>query len=152
MTITLGSVTLALPEGFEPMEASALEQAFGFSYEFWCGARDEKRHVMVAVIANEAGRVAGVLATAKDAVQGIERRMRGLDGYMLDRTFKGTVDGRKAAGFSYRYRALGIDHIGEVRTVKCGRTFHSIYLFGRSQDAASARQVFDEVLKGVRIA
>lgn len=154
-TLTLGPMTLALTEGFEAMGEAELEKAFGYSWDAWVGAHDDGRHVMVVVIANEVGAVAGVLASAKDCAEGIERRMRqahASGGYALERRLKGSVAGLKSHGFAYRFQTQGIDHIGEVWCVKCGRTFMSCYLYGRAQDADAARAVFSEVLAGVNIA
>lgn len=155
VTLELGELSLALPEGFRQMAASELEEAFGYAYDAWAGARDKERRVMVAVIANDAGRIAGALASVADAAKGIERRMRaahGADGYALERQLKGTVAGAKVRGFRYRYRALDIDHIGEVWCVKRGHTFYSLYLYGRAADAEAARAVFTEVLAGAHLA
>ena len=154
-TLTLGQMTLALPEGFRRMGEAELEQAFGYAWDAWVGARDEERHVMVAVIANDVGAVAGVLASAKDAAKGIERRMRrghAERGYVLEGWLKGSVGGLRAHGFAYRFQVQGIDHIGEVWCVKCARTFMSCYLYGRLTQADAARQVFAEVLEGVSVA
>lgn len=155
VTLELKELTLALPDGFARMADSELEEAFGYSYDAWSGARDEARHVMVALIANDAGRIAGALASVADAAKGIERRMRtahGADGYALERQLKGTVAGTKARGFSYRYQALGIEHIGEVWCVKRGHTFYSLYLYGRAEESDAARAVFSEVLAGANLA
>jgi hypothetical protein len=153
--LTLGRVSLALPAGFQEMAAAELKEAFGFSYDAWAGARDPARHVMVAIIANEVGRLVGALASAGDAVMGIERRMRavhGEDGYAFERKLKGMVAGIGARGFSYRFRTCGVDHVGEVWCLKRERTFYSIYLYGRAADAEGARAAFAEVLSGARIA
>ena len=154
-TLTLGQMTLALPAGFRRMGEDELEEAFGYAWDAWVVARDEARHVMVTVIANEVGAVAGMRASAKDAAAGIERRMRqghADHGYVFEGWLKGSVGGLKARGFAYRFQVLGIDHIGEVWCVKCARTFMSCYLYGRLQEADTARAVFAEVLDGVSVA
>ena len=148
-----GLVSFTCSSGFHEMDETEMRATYGSTNSKRFAIKDNTRHIVVSVIWNEAGRFIGRFATARDTNHGLEKQMSKAlrnSHYSFEGHYEREVAGQLATCFSYTYEVGGQPQMGDVVTIKCGRTFLSFCCVLDPKTEKRSRKLFDDILASVQ--
>jgi hypothetical protein len=148
--VTLNQIlSLSYPEGFHIMteaEKGSLNVLEAGPGEV---LYDPARHIMISIGWKVLGKVPAMLLSAKDAIKVTESQISGpmqAYGYQMHGFFSKKIGSEKAEGFSYSYKAQGIEMHGESYVVKYKKTFYYLQLYVREELKDESLALWEEIL------
>ena len=152
-TVLNSRLQLSVPEGFRRMEPQELEKyAFGGQVPAFA-LSDPERHMIITAGWKEAGALAAFFLSAKDMARNTEARLRQpmlAFGYRPRGSVSRDAGGKKAAGYTYTYKAQDTAMAGETLIVKDGKTFYYLYCYMREALQEENGEVWKEIIRSAR--
>ncbi|MDO4537633.1 MAG: hypothetical protein Q4B54_05675 [Coriobacteriales bacterium] len=148
-------LSITYPNAFRDMELTELQLLYKTTYKYMWGARDEKHHVMIAIIWKENNRFLQKLVSEKSLATTYEKNMRkaqAQSNYHLDGFFEREVAGQQAQGFGYSYETDGVGQQGEALVFRRDRVNYTLYYYTGAEQASSNRIMYQDVLESLAFA
>ena len=146
-----GAFTLEIPEGFQAISRSELEQAGGGGEDRW-GVRDPQQHRVILIAWKKYPALLSILADlktmAKRNEQILSRKYAGA-GYQARGFFSGDAGEIRMEGYRFTYQQGDVRNAAENSLLKCGKLFYSITCIGREENTEKDREVFRKVLESL---
>ena len=142
-------LAVTVPEGFTVLDAAQLKELYRDDNPDRWGARNEDKHITLAVFYHKSGGLLSTIAGLKDVVKGTETKLKkGLsaNGYKKIGEISETLGGLPAMGFTYTYAVQGIDQLGEVYTIKKDKVVYTVYTYTRPELEEASKPVIREFL------
>ncbi|MBR2991057.1 MAG: hypothetical protein IKF51_06310 [Solobacterium sp.] len=152
MEIRINAMSITIPEGFRALSA---EERAGMQFlENGEGEvlQDSGRHIMISAAWKKHGRLANLLASPKDAIRAMEKKIAGAlkaGGYECDGFLQEEVGGETAEAFRCRYTAQETAMSAESLIMVHNGIHYYVHCYWRTALEADSLAVIREMLKNV---